>query len=95
MHHITLTLHVYELSLITGAGGYDDVQRAEKAAKLMAAVQDSVSTFVSVKKLDVFDKSARLFKTIILGDVFLAVTKYCLCLDLTGPQAQRWHESDT
>lgn len=65
MHHITLTLPVYELSLITGGGGYDGVHRAEKAAKLMVAVQDSVSTFVSVKQLDVFDKSARLFKTII------------------------------
>lgn len=62
MHHITLTLPVYELSLITGSRGYDGVHRAEKAAKLMVAVQDSVSTFVSVKQLDVFNESARLFK---------------------------------
>ena len=44
------SLHVYELTFISGGGGDGDLQP-------MIAVQDSLSTFVFVKPLDIFDKA--------------------------------------
>ena len=54
---ITFTLHVYDLTVISGGGGRVGGVTDEKAAKSATADGGCISTFVSVKPLDVFKET--------------------------------------
>lgn len=56
MCQTVFTLHIYYLAFISGVGGDGGGVADNKGAKPVTAVQDCISTFVSVKLLDVFDK---------------------------------------
>ena len=56
--HITVKLHVYDLTFISwGAGDCGEII-ADKAAKPVTTDQDCVSTFVSAKPLDIFKEAS-------------------------------------
>lgn len=60
---LSLTLHVYDLTCISGGGGNGGGVTGEKAAKPVTAAQDWVSTFVNVTQLDILKETTEQFSS--------------------------------
>ena len=75
---------------MSGGGRDGGGVTGKKAVKPVTAVQDCVSITI----MDIFDEklgASPVKKTWLKHNLYLTLTKWFLCLNLAGPQAQRFH----
>lgn len=87
-HHITMTLHIYELTFISEGGEDGGGVTGEKAAKPVTTVGDCVLTFVSATPLDILQGN--------LGTIYsfcLWLQNHDIFIETSGPSPREEHQA--